>query len=85
MTREVVIAKRIIPRKIKKGGEAMSAIFTLTNLKADYKNGAVGVEFEDIGDLEELIDNVKSNEKYQIAALAAASANVASKTVAIAT
>ncbi|MDD5548625.1 MAG: hemagglutinin repeat-containing protein [Sulfurovaceae bacterium] len=57
---------------------------TLAQLKADYKNGVIGVDFEDIGDLEDLIDNVKDQEKYQIAAVAAATANLASANLAVA-
>jgi len=58
--------------------------FITVQLKADYKNGVIGVDFEDIGDLEDLIENVKDQEKYQIAAVGAATANLASANLAVA-
>jgi filamentous hemagglutinin len=56
----------------------------LSQLKEDYKNGVIGVDHEDIGDLEDLIENVKDQEKYQIAAIGAATANLASANLAVA-
>ncbi|WP_263834048.1 two-partner secretion domain-containing protein [Sulfurospirillum oryzae] len=57
---------------------------TLSDVKARYKAKEAGIDFEDIGDLQDLIDNVKDNEKYYVAAIAAAAADLATKTVAIA-
>ncbi|MDR0407406.1 MAG: hemagglutinin repeat-containing protein, partial [Campylobacteraceae bacterium] len=57
---------------------------TLSELKEKYKNKEAGITREDIEDLESIIDNIKDEEKYYAAALAAASADLASKTVAIA-
>ncbi|WP_041959956.1 two-partner secretion domain-containing protein [Sulfurospirillum arsenophilum] len=56
---------------------------TLSDVKARYKAKEAGIDFEDIGDLNDLIDNVKDNEKYYLAAIAAATVDLASKTVAI--
>jgi filamentous hemagglutinin len=58
---------------------------TLSNLKQSYKNKEVGIDYTDIEDLIDIIDNVKSQEKYYVAAIAAATADLASKTVAVAT
>ncbi|MGE0052389.1 MAG: hemagglutinin repeat-containing protein, partial [Arcobacter sp.] len=58
---------------------------TLVNLKQSYKNKEVGIDYSDIEDLIDIIDNLKSQEKYYVAAIAAATADLASKTVAIAT
>ncbi|MGE4542961.1 MAG: hemagglutinin repeat-containing protein [Pedobacter sp.] len=57
----------------------------LSDTKKAYRNKEAGVDYEDIEDLEELIDHVSDNEKYYVAAVAAATADLASKTVAIAT
>ena len=57
---------------------------TLSDIKARYKAKEAGIDYEDIGDLQDLIDNVKDNEKYYVAAIAAAVVDLASKTTAIA-
>ena len=57
----------------------------LSDTNKAYRNKEAGVDYEDIEDLEELIDHVSDNEKYYVAAVAAATADLASKTVAIAT
>jgi len=57
---------------------------TLSDIKARYKAKEAGIDYEDIGDLQDLIDNVKDNEKYYVAAIAAAVVDLTSKTVAIA-
>lgn len=56
---------------------------TLSDVKARYKAKEAGIDFEDIGDLQDLIDNVKDNEKYYVAAIAAATVDLASKTAAV--
>ncbi|MBL3520783.1 hemagglutinin repeat-containing protein [Arcobacter lanthieri] len=66
-------------------GEVKKLENTLSNLKQSYKNKDVGIDYEDIEDLSDFIDNLKSQEKYYVAAIAAATADLASKTVAIAT
>ncbi|HAC70742.1 MAG TPA: hypothetical protein DCF41_03350, partial [Arcobacter skirrowii] len=58
---------------------------TLSELKQSYKNGEVGIDYEDIEDLNNFIDNLKSQEKYYLAAISSATADLASKTTAIAT
>ncbi|MCR1815313.1 two-partner secretion domain-containing protein [Aliarcobacter butzleri] len=58
---------------------------TLSDLKQRYKAKEVGIDYSDIEDLSDFIDNLKSQEKYYVAAIAAATADLASKTVAIAT
>jgi filamentous hemagglutinin len=57
---------------------------TLTDLKEKYKNREAGITKEDIDDLQNIIDNIKDEEKYYVASIAAASADLATKTVAIA-
>lgn len=56
----------------------------LGDLTVRYRAKEAGIDYEDIEDLRELIDHIKDNEKYYVAAIAAASADLASKTVAIA-
>ncbi|MBE0497376.1 MAG: hemagglutinin repeat-containing protein, partial [Campylobacterales bacterium] len=56
----------------------------LGDLSVRYRAKEAGIDYEDIEDLRELIDHIKDNEKYYVAAIAAASADLASKTVAIA-
>lgn len=51
-------------------------------METSYKNKEVGVDYTDIEDLRDIIDNVKSQDKYYKAAITAASVNVASKTTA---
>uniref|UniRef100_UPI001651E527 hemagglutinin repeat-containing protein n=1 Tax=Aliarcobacter cryaerophilus TaxID=28198 RepID=UPI001651E527 len=58
---------------------------TLSDLKQRYKNKEVGIDYEDVEDLSEFIDELKSQERFYVAAVAAATADLASKTVAIAT
>ena len=57
---------------------------TLDSLQADYKNKVIGVDYSDIEDLKEVISNLKDDEKYYLGAIALATADLASKTVAIA-
>ncbi|WP_164698844.1 hemagglutinin repeat-containing protein, partial [Aliarcobacter skirrowii] len=57
----------------------------LSKLKQSYKNKEVGVDYSDIEDLSDFIDNLKSQEKYYVAAISSATADLASKTTAIAT
>jgi len=57
---------------------------TLTDLKARYKAKEAGIDMTDIEDLTDLIDNVKDQEKYYVAAIAAATVDLASKSAAIA-
>lgn len=66
-------------------GEVKKLESTLSDLKQRYKAKEVGIDYEDIEDLSDFIDNLKSQEKYYVAAIAAATADLASKTVAIAT
>ncbi|RBQ32797.1 hypothetical protein CRU92_00005, partial [Arcobacter sp. FW59] len=66
-------------------GEVKKLENTLSDLKQRYKAKEVGIDYEDIEDLSDFIDNLKSQEKYYVAAIAAATADLASKTVAIAT
>ncbi len=64
-------------------GEVSKLESTLSDIKARYKAKEAGIDFEDIGDLQDLIDNVKDNEKYYVAAIAAATVDLTSKTIAI--
>ncbi|RXI36862.1 hypothetical protein CRU99_13165 [Malaciobacter mytili] len=57
---------------------------TLRGLKKDLKAKKVGVDFQDVEDVQEIVDNAKDDERYYLAAVAAATADLASKTVAIA-
>ncbi|MDN5108413.1 hemagglutinin repeat-containing protein, partial [Aliarcobacter butzleri] len=66
-------------------GEVKKLESTLSDLKQRYKAKEVGIDYEDIEDLSDFIDNLKSQEKYYVAAIAAATADLASKTAAIAT
>ncbi|MCG3690640.1 hemagglutinin repeat-containing protein [Aliarcobacter butzleri] len=66
-------------------GEVKKLESTLSELKQRYKAKEVGIDYEDIEDLSDFIDNLKSQEKYYVAAIAAATADLASKTAAIAT
>uniref|UniRef100_UPI000B08E602 hypothetical protein n=1 Tax=Aliarcobacter skirrowii TaxID=28200 RepID=UPI000B08E602 len=52
----------------------------LSKLKQSYKNKEVGVDYSDIEDLSDFIDNLKSQEKYYVAAISSATADLASKT-----
>lgn len=75
-------------KKVKKDyskykGEVSKLESTLSDVKARYKAKEAGIDFEDIGDLQDLIDNVKDNEKYYVAAIAAATVDLTSKTIAI--
>ncbi|AQW86717.1 hemagglutinin domain-containing protein [Campylobacter pinnipediorum subsp. caledonicus] len=56
----------------------------LGELKNDYKNKKIGVDYSDIEDLVDIIDNLKSQEKYYLANIGAATINLATKTTAIA-
>gem|GEM_PF-2209840 len=56
---------------------------TLKDLEKRYKNKEAGIEYSDIEDLKEFIGELKSQDKYYKAAITAASANLASKIVAI--
>ncbi|NLC27496.1 MAG: adhesin, partial [Campylobacteraceae bacterium] len=55
----------------------------LSSLKEQYRNKEAGIDYVDIDDLADLIDNIKDQEKYYVAAIAAATVDLASKTVAI--
>ncbi|QCD45676.1 hemagglutinin repeat-containing protein [Campylobacter mucosalis] len=55
----------------------------LSDIKQRYKNKEVGIDYSDIEDLTDIIDNVKDEEKYYIANIALATTNVASKTAAL--
>ncbi|WP_169753164.1 hemagglutinin repeat-containing protein, partial [Campylobacter mucosalis] len=55
----------------------------LNELKQRYKDKEVGIDYSDIEDLTDIIDNVKDEEKYYIANIALATTNVASKTAAL--
>ncbi|MDN5041700.1 hemagglutinin repeat-containing protein, partial [Aliarcobacter butzleri] len=66
-------------------GEVKKLESTLSDLKQRYKAKEVGIDYEDIEDLSDFIDELKSQEKYYVAAIAAATADLASKTAAIAT
>ena len=57
----------------------------LSQLQTSYKNKEVGVDYSDIEDLQDIIDNLKSQDKYYKAAIVAANADLASKSVAVAT
>ena len=57
---------------------------TLSNLKTRYKNKEAGIDYSDIEDLTEIIDNLKDEEKYYKANIALATENVAAKTAALA-
>ena len=52
----------------------------LTVLRQEYANKTPGVDFDDIDELGELISDLKSDEKYYLAGIAAATANLVSKT-----
>ena len=58
---------------------------TLSDIKTRYKAKEAGIDYADIGDLQDLIDTIKDNEKYYVAAIAAAVVDLASKSTAIAT
>ena len=52
----------------------------LTTIKAEYKNKTPGISKDDVSDLSEIISDIKSDEKYYIASIAASVANLTSKT-----
>ncbi|MFY4802945.1 hemagglutinin repeat-containing protein [Aliarcobacter butzleri] len=66
-------------------GEVKKLESTLSDLKQRYKAKEVGIDYSDIEDLSDFIDELKSQEKYYVAAIAAATADLASKTAAVAT
>ena len=53
-------------------------------VKKDYKNKVAGIDYEDIEDLSDIIDDVNDDKKYYVAAIAAAAADLVTKTLAIA-
>ncbi|MGG7092013.1 hemagglutinin repeat-containing protein, partial [Campylobacter sp. 1BO] len=55
----------------------------LNELKQRYKDKEIGIDYSDIEDLTDIIDNIKDEEKYYIANIALATTNVASKTTAL--
>ena len=57
---------------------------TLALVKKDYKNKVAGIDYEDIEDLSDIIDDVNDDKKYYVAAIAAAAADLVTKTLAIA-
>ncbi|MDD2651904.1 MAG: hemagglutinin repeat-containing protein [Sulfurimonas sp.] len=56
----------------------------LSQLKQDLRNKEVGVDAQDIEEIQEILDNAKDDERYYLAAIAAATADLTSKTAAIA-
>ncbi|PSM51622.1 hemagglutinin repeat-containing protein, partial [Campylobacter blaseri] len=56
----------------------------LSELKSDYKNKKVGVDYSDIENLVDIVNNLKSQEKYYLIDISAATINLATKTSAIA-
>ncbi|MDR1008325.1 MAG: hemagglutinin repeat-containing protein, partial [Campylobacteraceae bacterium] len=57
---------------------------TLSELKQKYTNKEAGITKKDIEDLQYLIDSIKDQEKYYLAAITAASLDLAAKTASIA-
>ena len=55
----------------------------LVELKNRYKAKEVGIDYSDIEDLQNIIEDVKDEEKYYLSNIALATANVASKTAAL--
>ncbi len=55
----------------------------LVELKSRYKAKEVGIDYSDIEDLQNIIEDVKDEEKYYLSNIALATANVASKTAAL--
>ncbi|WP_299086414.1 hemagglutinin repeat-containing protein [uncultured Campylobacter sp.] len=55
----------------------------LIELKNRYKAKEVGIDYSDIEDLQNIIEDVKDEEKYYLSNIALATANVASKTAAL--
>ncbi|MBE3606355.1 hemagglutinin repeat-containing protein [Campylobacter sp. RM13119] len=55
----------------------------LNDLKQRHKNKEAGIDYSDIEDLIDVIDNIKDEERYYIANIALATADVASKTTAL--
>ena len=58
-------------------------ISKLTKLKADFKNGKIGIEQIDIDEFGDLIDDLKDDKAFYLAAVAGATASLASKTTAL--
>ncbi|HEB57139.1 MAG TPA: filamentous hemagglutinin N-terminal domain-containing protein, partial [Gammaproteobacteria bacterium] len=56
----------------------------LTKLKAELANGKAGIEQADVADMASWIDDLKDDDSYYKANIALAAANLASKTVAVA-
>ncbi|MCW8125936.1 hemagglutinin repeat-containing protein [Microbulbifer halophilus] len=56
---------------------------TLSQLEADYENGTPGVSQADIVELKQLIDDAESDKEWYQAGIAAAAADVTSKTTAL--
>ena len=48
---------------------------TLTQLKQDLRENKVGVDKQDVEDIQEILDDTKDDERYYLAALAAATDN----------
>ena len=55
----------------------------LVELKSRYKAKEAGIDYSDIEDLQNIIEDVKDEEKYYLSNIALATANVASKTAAL--
>ncbi|WP_076412720.1 filamentous hemagglutinin N-terminal domain-containing protein [Shewanella sp. UCD-KL12] len=53
---------------------------SLTQLEADYNNGVPGVNYADVIEMRELLEDVKSDEEWYVAGVALAAANAVSKT-----
>jgi filamentous hemagglutinin len=57
---------------------------SLETLQTQYKEKVPGIDYSDIEDLKEVISNTKEDEKYYLAAITLATADLASKTAAVA-
>ncbi len=65
-------------RKYKKELDQLEG--TLAQLKADYDSGKPGVDYNDIADLQELVNDLQDDEKWYQTGIALATVNLASKT-----
>ncbi|MCV2884698.1 filamentous hemagglutinin N-terminal domain-containing protein [Aestuariibacter sp. AA17] len=65
-------------RKYKKERDQLEN--TLAQLEAEYNSGTPGVDYNDVLELRQLLDDIHSDEAWYKAGIAAATANVASKT-----
>ncbi len=65
-------------RKYKKELDQLEG--TLAQLKADYDSGKPGVDYNDIADLQELVNDLQDDEEWYQTGIALATVNLASKT-----